>query len=68
MLRLILTRLLAALPNLAGVVVITFVLTRALPGDPAAYFAGAAATQEAVAQDEWRLVDGQWFHARKALQ
>ena len=30
MLRLILTRLLAALPNLAGVVVITFVLTRAL--------------------------------------
>ena len=50
MLRLIGTRLLAALPNLAGVVVITFILTRALPGDPAAYFAGAAATQEAIAQ------------------
>lgn len=50
MLRVIATRLLAALPNLVGVVVITFVLTRALPGDPAAYFAGAAATQEAVAQ------------------
>ena len=50
MLRLITTRLLAALPNLVGVVVITFILTRALPGDPAAYFAGAAATQEAVAQ------------------
>ena len=50
MLRFILARLLAALPNLAGVVVITFVLTRALPGDPAAYFAGAAATQEAVDQ------------------
>ena len=47
MLRLIATRLLSALPNLAGVVVITFILTRALPGDPAAYFAGAAATQEA---------------------
>lgn len=43
-------RLVAALPNLVGVVVITFVLTRALPGDPAAYFAGAAATQEAVEQ------------------
>ncbi len=43
-------RLLGALPNLLGVVVITFVLTRALPGDPAAYFAGGAATQEAVAQ------------------
>jgi peptide/nickel transport system permease protein len=50
MLRVVLTRLLSALPNLAGVVVITFILTRALPGDPAAYFAGAAATQEAVAQ------------------
>jgi len=50
MLRLITTRLLAALPNLVGVVVITFILTRALPGDPAAYFAGAAATQEAIAQ------------------
>ena len=55
MLRLILTRLLAALPNLAGVVVITFVLTRALPGDPAAYFAGAAATQEAVDQVRTQL-------------
>jgi dipeptide transport system permease protein len=50
MTRLILRRLLAALPNLLGVVVITFVLTRALPGDPAAYFAGGAATQEAVDQ------------------
>ena len=38
------------MPNLLGVVVITFILTRALPGDPAAYFAGAAATQEAIAQ------------------
>jgi ABC-type dipeptide/oligopeptide/nickel transport system permease component len=43
-------RLLSALPNLAGVVVITFLLTRALPGDPAAFFAGGAATQEAVEQ------------------
>lgn len=50
MLRVIGHRLLAALPNLAGVVIITFVLTRAIPGDPAAYFAGAAATTEAVEQ------------------
>jgi len=50
MLRLALTRLISALPNLAGVVVISFILTRALPGDPAAYFAGAAATQEAIDQ------------------
>jgi peptide/nickel transport system permease protein len=31
-------------------VVITFILTRALPGDPAAYFAGGAATAEAIEQ------------------
>jgi peptide/nickel transport system permease protein len=49
-LRVIARRLLAALPNLVGVIVITFILTRAIPGDPAAYFAGGAATQEAVEQ------------------
>ena len=48
--RIVLRRLLAALPNLVGVVIITFLLTRALPGDPAAYFAGPAATQEAIEQ------------------
>jgi ABC-type dipeptide/oligopeptide/nickel transport system permease component len=50
LLSLVLRRLLAALPNLVGVIVITFILTRALPGDPAAYFAGGSATQEAVDQ------------------
>ena len=54
-------RLLSALPNLVGVVIITFVLTRALPGDPAAYFAGGAATQEAVAQVRTQLgLDKSW--------
>jgi dipeptide transport system permease protein len=48
MLKLIFRRIVGALPNLIGVVIITFVLTRALPGDPAAFFAGGAATQEAV--------------------
>jgi peptide/nickel transport system permease protein len=43
-------RLIGALPNVIGVIIVTFLLTRALPGDPAAYFAGAAATQEAVEQ------------------
>ena len=43
-------RLLGALPNLFGIVLITFLLTRALPGDPAAFFAGPAGTQEAVAE------------------
>jgi ABC-type dipeptide/oligopeptide/nickel transport system permease component len=41
-------RLATALPSVAGVVVATFLLTRALPGDPAVYFAGIAATQQAV--------------------
>src|SRR5713226_1368492 len=46
--RLIGRRLLAAAPGLAGVIVVTFLLTRALPGDPAAFFAGPAASQQAV--------------------
>jgi ABC-type dipeptide/oligopeptide/nickel transport system permease component len=44
----VLRRLATALPSVAGVIVVTFLLTRALPGDPAAYFAGVAATQQAV--------------------
>ena len=47
---LILRRLLGAIPNIIGVVIVTFLLTRALPGDPAAYFAGPSATQEAIEQ------------------
>lgn len=50
MLRMILKRLMVAVPSLVGVVIVTFLLTRALPGDPAAYFAGPAATKEAVEQ------------------
>lgn len=48
-------RLLAAIPGVLGVVVITFLLNRALPGDPAAYFAGPAATPEAIAQIRVKL-------------
>src|SRR5260370_12094460 len=43
-----LRRLATALPSIAGVIVVTFLLPRALPGDPAAYFAGVAATQQAI--------------------
>ena len=50
MLRMIVKRLLFAVPSLIGVVIVTFLLTRALPGDPAAYFAGPAATKEAIEQ------------------
>ena len=45
----ILRRLLLGLPALFGVVVVSFALTRLLPGDPAVYFAGAAPTPEAIA-------------------
>jgi peptide/nickel transport system permease protein len=41
-------RVLAALPVLAGVVIATFVLTRLLPGDPAAYYAGPVDSAQAV--------------------
>lgn len=55
MARVIFLRLVGAIPNLIGVVVVTFLLTRALPGDPAAYFAGQAATPEAVEQIRAKL-------------
>src|SRR3984893_750279 len=51
----ILKRMLAAVPSLIGVVIVTFLLTRALPGDPAAYFAGPAATAEAIDQIRVKL-------------
>ncbi len=43
MLTMIGKRLMFAIPSLIGVVIVTFLLTRALPGDPAAYFAGPMA-------------------------
>jgi peptide/nickel transport system permease protein len=43
-------RMLLIIPNLIGVIIVTFLLTRALPGDPAAYFAGPAADKQAVEQ------------------
>jgi peptide/nickel transport system permease protein len=55
MLRMVLKRLLFAVPSIIGVVIVTFLLTRALPGDPAAYFAGPAATKEAVEQVRVKL-------------
>lgn len=46
----LLKRLGTVIPSLIGVVIVTFLLTRVLPGDPAAYFAGPAATPEAIEQ------------------
>jgi len=50
MLGIVFKRLLLVIPNLIGVIIVTFLLTRALPGDPAAFFAGPAATKEAIEQ------------------
>ncbi|GAA3955543.1 ABC transporter permease [Allohahella marinimesophila] len=43
-------RLLQAVPVVFGILVVCFLLTRALPGDPAAYFAGAMADAESIEQ------------------
>jgi len=45
----VLRRLVTVVPTLIGVVIVTFLLTRVLPGDPAVYFAGPAATPESIA-------------------
>jgi peptide/nickel transport system permease protein len=43
-------RIIAAVPSLIGVIVLTFLLSHALPGDPAAYFAGPAANADSIAE------------------
>jgi len=51
----ILARVAQAIPTVIGIVIVTFLLTRALPGDPAAYFAGASATPESIAEIRAKL-------------
>lgn len=55
MIRLVFRRLLAAVPSLIGVVIVTFVISHTLPGDPAAYFAGPSATPESIAATREQL-------------
>ncbi|MBE9605405.1 ABC transporter permease [Acetobacteraceae bacterium H6797] len=50
MLRTIGNRLVTIVPSLIGVIVVSFLLTRVLPGDTATYFAGPTATPQAIAQ------------------
>jgi peptide/nickel transport system permease protein len=52
---LIVRRLFSAIPSLLGVVLLTFVLTRMLPGDAAAYFAGPAATPASIEEIRHKL-------------
>ena len=49
MLGILTKRLTTVIPTLVGVVIVTFLLTRVLPGDPAVYFAGPAATPQSIA-------------------
>jgi peptide/nickel transport system permease protein len=46
----VLKRLATAIPSLIGVIIVSFLLTRVLPGDTASYFAGPAATPQAIAE------------------
>ncbi len=55
MLRTFTARLATAVPSLIGVVIVTFLLTRVLPGDPAAYFAGPTATEQSIAEVRHQL-------------
>lgn len=55
-LRAVLLRVAQSIPVVIGVVVISFLLTRALPGDPAVYFAGAAADESSI--EEIRIALG----------
>ncbi len=51
----ILMRIAQVIPVVVGVVIISFILTRALPGDPAAYFAGDAADEASIAEVRAKL-------------
>ena len=55
MLRQIGKRLAIAIPSLIGVIAVTFLLTRVLPRDTAAYFAGPAATPQAIEEIRKKL-------------
>ncbi len=48
--RIIAGRLVQAIPSVIGIIIVTFLLTRALPGDPAVYFAGPAADEKSIQQ------------------
>lgn len=73
MARYILRRLLLALPALFGLVVLTFVLSRVIPGDPAATLAGDGATPTLIAEIRAQygldrpILEQAWIHLRQVL-
>ncbi len=59
---LIALRVLQAVPTIIGVIVVTFIMTRMLPGDPAVFFAGPTATPESIAEIRQQLgLDQSWL-------
>ena len=50
MLKTVSERVMMTVPAIIGVIIVSFMLTRVLPGDTAAYFAGPAATPQAIAE------------------
>ena len=61
MLSVLAKRFVTVIPTLIGVVIVAFLLTRVLPGDPAAYFAGPAATPQSIAEVKKSLgLDRPW--------
>jgi len=59
--RVLLNRLATTIPSVVGVVIVTFLLTRALPGDPAIYFAGPEASPQSIAEVRQQLgLDRSW--------
>jgi peptide/nickel transport system permease protein len=73
MLGFIARRVALALPALFGLVVLTFILSRVIPGDPAAALAGDAATPAQLADIRARygldrpLVEQAWVHIRQVV-
>ncbi|WP_137123916.1 ABC transporter permease [Roseomonas sp. HF4] len=73
MARYILRRLLLALPALFGLVILTFVLSRVIPGDPAATLAGDGATPALIAEIRAQygldrpILEQAWIHLRQVL-
>jgi len=71
--RYVLRRVLLALPALLGLVVLTFVLSRVVPGDPAATLAGDAATPAQIAEIRARygldrpVLEQALIHVRQVL-
>jgi len=73
MLAYIARRIALALPALFGLVVLTFILSRVIPGDPAATLAGDAATPAQIADIRARygldrpILEQAWVHMRQVL-